>query len=499
MTRRPLVAGPGRSSLAAVAVVLTTIVLLLSSAATPSASAATPARTDILLVFDTTGSMDGALDAARDKVDGLVAQLSSRLPDVQYGLAEVRDHELYGAFEDQPYTLRQGITADVGALKSALSGLEADGGGDNAEAYGTALLSADLGTGGVNWRPGARRLVVLIADEMPHDDDLNLDIPEELQVRSSPFDTEIDPGFDGVVGTPDDVDWQPLLTRMANNGIPLLYVLFEGPDEYLPYWKLWAGRTGGAATDADDGDLDTKVVELATAAATGELPPCPEGQSRNADGACAVVTPVAPPPPPAPAPAPAPAPSSNPFSHAWTGITAGISSAQACDGEVADVGNDWRVIGKTARCVGSGQVFFDDEFKGKAQCIVNVGATIIPVGKILAAGKLAKKFADEAADAVGWLRKLKLSPADKKLVDDLDIAGTAWSAVSAGSIVGGGKVVLEKLLTSRKSTAELVKRLKTSHASKDIQRLKRVQESADKLFTAVSGIDDAIECKKAFS
>ena len=252
----------------------------------PAARAAVPAKTDILLMFDTTGSMGSALSAAAAQVTAMTGNIDSRLPDVQYGVAEVRDYPVYdagtGAF---PYKVNQAVTADRGAVTAAINALTAKGGGDGPEAYGGALAAATAGEG-FGWRPGARRLVVLIADNVPHDLDLNLDIPADKQTHASPWDTGADPGPDGAVGTADDVDWQPLLDAMSYNGISLAYVLFKGNSSYLPYWNIWATRTGGAAVDATDSDLGAKIADLAASSATADLPACPAGSTRDAAGVC---------------------------------------------------------------------------------------------------------------------------------------------------------------------------------------------------------------------
>lgn len=276
---------------AAFAALLASVALLGALMTASAARAAAPAKTDILLLFDTTGSMGGALSSATAQVASMVGSIDARLPDVQYGVAEVRDYPIYDdADEAFAYRVNQPMTADRGAVASAIGKLVASGGGDAPEAYGGALHAATAGAG-FGWRTGARRLVVLVADELPHDDDLNAGIPASLTSRPSPFDTGIDPGPDGIIGTGDDIDWQPLLDRMAHSGITLMYVLFEGPAAYLPYWQTWSGRTGGAAVEATDTDLGPKVADLAAAGAAGDLPPCPAGQSRNADGVCAAVPP----------------------------------------------------------------------------------------------------------------------------------------------------------------------------------------------------------------
>jgi len=263
--------------------------LLWSSALVASARAATPAKTDILLLFDTTGSMGDALSSAAAQVSAMTANIDTRLPDVQYGVAEVRDYPLYDTSstpgEVYPYKVNLPMTADRGAVNAAIAALKAKGGGDGPEAYGGALSAATDGAG-FGWRPGARRLVIMIADNVPHDNDLNEGIPADQQTKSSPWDTKIDPGPDGVVGTADDVDWQTLLDRMATKGVTLMYVLFKGEASYMPYWNIWSGRTGGAAVSAVSDDLGAKIADLASSGASSDQPACANGAPRDADGAC---------------------------------------------------------------------------------------------------------------------------------------------------------------------------------------------------------------------
>ena len=91
----------------------------------------------------------------------------------------------------------------------------------------------------------AVREIILVADNVPHDNELNEGIPQEFWVRT-PFDTGIDPGPDNTVGTADDVDWQATLQRLNAVGKPLEYVDYQGSESYVPYWQFWSGITGGS-------------------------------------------------------------------------------------------------------------------------------------------------------------------------------------------------------------------------------------------------------------
>lgn len=264
----------------------------------PFAEADTPAHTDVMFVFDTTGSMGGALDEAKKEIKGAMAQLSASLPDVQFGLSEVSDYNAvlnrnfefeYGLGEGfEPWVLKAPIGPSQQLVSDLLQGLSAKGGGDNPEAYGRALYESTANPA-VGWRPGARGIIVLIADDVPHDDELNLGIPQP-QWAKSPFNTGIDPGRDNTVGTGDDLDWQGVLNRLATDSRPLEYVDFQGEEKYIPYWQAWTGGTGGAVISAKgEDDLGTKLVEAVKLGAA--LPPCPSGQVRNSASLCVAIPP----------------------------------------------------------------------------------------------------------------------------------------------------------------------------------------------------------------
>ena len=150
-------------------------------------------------------------------------------------------------------------------------------------------------------------MLVLVADNVPHDTDLNEGIPEDERTQPSPFNT---------LASPEGYDWQATLDAAREHGLPVLMVFFHGAGDYLPYWAYWAGRTAGSATDGNISDLEDTIVSLVEDEADDELPPCgTPGDVRDAAGSCgppppAPCRPRPAPPAPAPSPSPAPAPRS---------------------------------------------------------------------------------------------------------------------------------------------------------------------------------------------
>jgi hypothetical protein len=68
------------------------LALALSLAATASpAGAAVPEKTDVVFIFDTSGSMQGVLEEAKEEIKTLIANTEATLPNAEFGVANVED------------------------------------------------------------------------------------------------------------------------------------------------------------------------------------------------------------------------------------------------------------------------------------------------------------------------------------------------------------------------------------------------------------------------
>jgi hypothetical protein len=260
-----------------------------------SASADTPAHTDVMFLFDTSGSMGGVLNEAKSEIVGVINHINATLPDARYGVAEVRDFpfsEAEAEGSEKPWKLDQALTADPEAVKKAIEPLVASGGGDLPESYGRALWETDTNPN-IGWRDEARHVIVLIADNVPHDHELDEGIAEADWAVSPPWDTgEELPGPWAIPGTQwsasTNLDFQSTMTQLGLDGKPLEDVDFSGPSGYLPYWEHWAGLSGGHALGGASGNLAASLTTLIETGATTPLAPCPAGQERSATGVCVV-------------------------------------------------------------------------------------------------------------------------------------------------------------------------------------------------------------------
>lgn len=122
-------------------------------------------HSDILFLLDATGSMQKYIDQIRDSIqqicDSLVATGKWSGRNLRFGFITFRDHPP----QEKTYvTIVYPFDSDVGAVKSSLAKVVADGGGDGPEAQCDALADALS----VDWEDNATKIAVLITDSPPH-------------------------------------------------------------------------------------------------------------------------------------------------------------------------------------------------------------------------------------------------------------------------------------------------------------------------------------------
>jgi hypothetical protein len=114
---------------------------------------------DLVIVFDSTGSMGAEIDALKNRMNSIGAQLWPRLPNLRMSLATYRDERSETKAEGAP------LTNDVRELLGFLNRIEARGGGDEPRAVDAGLAWAMLNN---TFRPQARKVVLLVGDAPPH-------------------------------------------------------------------------------------------------------------------------------------------------------------------------------------------------------------------------------------------------------------------------------------------------------------------------------------------
>lgn len=219
-------------------------------------------KADIMFAFDATGSMAGTIATAQAQALNIMNSLSAYIDDAQFGVISHRDYHgyynsygyknQYGYMGDYPYNLTQPITSNHQAVKQAMDSLIAGYGYDYPECY-TRVMYESYSDSAIGWRPGAKHILIMLNDAVPHDDNLNEGVPGTVGTYS----TGGDPGRDTIMFTADDLDLQPVLAEMAANHIVLLVVRMS--DDYFNYWSHWAGITGGSAYMSSEGDIPSAI------------------------------------------------------------------------------------------------------------------------------------------------------------------------------------------------------------------------------------------------
>jgi len=123
------------------------------------------ARIDVVFALDTTGSMSGLIQAAKEKIWSIATTMASAnsAPEVRMGLVAYRDRG------DAYVTQVIDLSSDLDTMYAKLMDFKADGGGDSPESVNQALHDA---VNNMSWSKDgqAYKVVFLIGDAPPHMD-----------------------------------------------------------------------------------------------------------------------------------------------------------------------------------------------------------------------------------------------------------------------------------------------------------------------------------------
>jgi Mg-chelatase subunit ChlD len=120
-------------------------------------------RVDVVFVLDTTGSMSGLIQTAKEKIWSIATTMASAqpTPEIRIGLVAYRDRG------DQYVTKLVDLSADLDSVYAKLMDFQADGGGDTPESVNQALFDA---VNSMSWSQGeqAYQVIFLVGDAPPH-------------------------------------------------------------------------------------------------------------------------------------------------------------------------------------------------------------------------------------------------------------------------------------------------------------------------------------------
>lgn len=127
--------------------------------------AAPKPRIEVTFVLDSTGSMGGLIEGAKQKIWSIANSIIARkpAPEVRIGLVTYRDRG------DEYVTKRFDLTDDIDTVFRNLQSFSADGGGDDPESVNQALAEA---LSALSWTADGKvlKIIFLVGDYPPHMD-----------------------------------------------------------------------------------------------------------------------------------------------------------------------------------------------------------------------------------------------------------------------------------------------------------------------------------------
>jgi len=189
---------------------------------------------DVVLVIDSTVSMQQVIDELTDRMTAMAATLQRLVPTARIGVVAYRDHG------DEYVTRWSDLTFHSSKVKAFLSQLRAEGGGDWEEAVGEALEAAieDL-----SWRKRSKKVIILVGGSPPHPEDM----PGILEMVA-----KFSRG-DAIVSTID------ITRRLHEQHVRFIYRSIHGtdPTEYppMPEYYLQVSRAFAQIARAGGGEM----------------------------------------------------------------------------------------------------------------------------------------------------------------------------------------------------------------------------------------------------
>lgn len=167
---------------------------------------------DIMICFDTTGSMYPAIAQVRKNVDTLVKKLFKDIPDVRIS---VLAHGDYCDERSTYITKMLDFTTDKEKICDFVKNVEATHGGDADECYEFALYQART----ASWKSGTSKSLIMIGDANPHSPNYSLNFKK--------------------------LDWKNEANLLSESGVKIYSVQALGRNSSNNFWYELANISGG--------------------------------------------------------------------------------------------------------------------------------------------------------------------------------------------------------------------------------------------------------------
>lgn len=215
---------------------------LIKPKAKENTTTSSDGKLDMVIAFDTTGSMRSYINAVKEHVKELIPRLFRQNPDLRIGIVA------FGDYCDMPskdkfgraYQVRK-LTNNEDSLIKFITNAQNTGGGDEDEFYELVIKKTVEET---NWRKDSTKVVLLIADATPHKIGYNC--------------------LDRVVNN--QIDWREEAKKASEKGIKFDTLTIRRTEWYKELSKI----TGGVSAPFSTSSKTSQLVEAAALARGGE-------------------------------------------------------------------------------------------------------------------------------------------------------------------------------------------------------------------------------------
>lgn len=199
-------------------------------------------RLDMVIAFDTTGSMSRYIDAVKEHVKILIPKLFKQNPDLRIGIVAFGDYcDMPSKYEfGRAYQVCE-LTNDENKLMKFIINAKNTSGGDGDEFYELVIKKIVEET---NWREGSTKAVLLIADAEPH------------KVGYSYRDRVVN----------NQIDWREEAKKAAEKGIKFDTLTIHK----IEWYKELSSITNGVSAPFSTSSKTSQLVEAAALARGGE-------------------------------------------------------------------------------------------------------------------------------------------------------------------------------------------------------------------------------------
>ena len=192
---------------------------------------------DMVIAFDTTGSMLAYINAVKTHVKELVPKLFSSNPDLRIGIVAFGDYCDMKSKDNfgRAYQVL-GLTNDENEISKFINEAQNTNGGDGDEFYELVIKKITEET---TWREGSTKAVLLIADAAPH---------------------EVGYSYRDIVSN-SQIDWREEAKKASELGIKFDTMTID--PMYVEWYKELSAMTNGVSVPFNNSGKTSQVIEAA--------------------------------------------------------------------------------------------------------------------------------------------------------------------------------------------------------------------------------------------